>query len=61
MATSVSLIEWFLNFYEETREAAYGAQPFECVVNAGEVIFIPHGWWHLVLNLEVKMFLASIR
>lgn len=24
----------------------------ECTVHAGELIFVPRGWWHLALNLE---------
>ena len=50
VATSVSLAEWFLNFYAEAR--ASEEPPLECVVRAGEVIFVPSGWWHLVLNVE---------
>ena len=46
----MSLIEWFLNFYEDAREL----RPVEGVVRAGEVLFVPKGWWHLALNLEVR-------
>jgi len=53
VATSVSLVEWFLNFYEETQEGR--VKPQECVVKAGEVLFVPRGWWHMALNLEVRI------
>ena len=63
VATSVSLIEWFLNFYEAAKESEI--RPKECVVEAGEVIFVPRGWWHLVINLEetvaiTQNFVSSI-
>ena len=62
VATSVSIIEWFLNFYQEAREgtpdAPAGAMR-ECVVEAGEVIFVPRGWWHLVINLEESVALTQ--
>ena len=28
--------------------AGYG--PVECVCEAGELLYIPHGWWHLAVN-----------
>lgn len=40
----------FINFYNEVRER--GDNPIECICRAGEVIFVPRGWWHAVLNLE---------
>lgn len=47
----VSLLEWFNNFYDSCH--AKGRKgPRECIVSAGEVIFVPSGWWHCVLNLE---------
>ena len=46
----MSIIEWFLNFYEDAREL----RPVEGIVRAGEVLFVPKGWWHLALNLEVR-------
>ena len=34
-------------------------QPRECVVEAGECIFVPRGWWHLVLNLEESVAITQ--
>lgn len=48
VSTSVSLVEWFMNYYDQAK--TLGAK--ECIVRKGEVIFVPHGWWHMVLNLE---------
>jgi hypothetical protein len=25
---------------------------YECTVRAGEILFVPRGWWHMALNLE---------
>lgn len=57
MATPVSLVEWFLNFYEAAQEA--DTKPVEGIVRAGEVLFVPRGWWHLAINLEVMPAPAS--
>jgi oxalate decarboxylase/phosphoglucose isomerase-like protein (cupin superfamily) len=32
-----------------------GHRVIECVQLPGEVIFIPHGWIHAVLNLELSV------
>uniref|UniRef100_A0A0D6R3N9 JmjC domain-containing protein n=1 Tax=Araucaria cunninghamii TaxID=56994 RepID=A0A0D6R3N9_ARACU len=50
VASPVSIIEWFMNFYGETKH--WKKRPTECICRAGEVIFVPNGWWHLVINLE---------
>lgn len=49
VATPVSLIEWFLDFYAE---ASQQTGFHECIVRAGELLFVPRGWWHLAINLE---------
>ncbi|XP_042012709.1 F-box protein At5g06550-like isoform X2 [Salvia splendens] len=50
VACPVSIIEWFMNFYSATK--SWEKRTIECVCKAGEVIFVPNGWWHLVINLE---------
>lgn len=50
VACPVSITEWFMNFYSATKN--WEKRPIECVCKAGEVIFVPNGWWHLVVNLE---------
>lgn len=50
VTTTVSLSEWFLNYYSATRDL--DQKPIECVQRAGEVIFVPSGWWHCALNLD---------
>lgn len=39
VATPVSLIEWFINFYDSTREGR--VRPVECVCGPGELVFVP--------------------
>lgn len=53
VACPVSLIEWFLNFYKESQKGPI--KPLEGVCRAGEVLFVPRGWWHMALNLEVGL------
>eukprot|EP01027_Heterolobosea_sp_BB2_P017533 GEZU01024821.1.p1 GENE.GEZU01024821.1~~GEZU01024821.1.p1 ORF type:complete len:210 (+),score=70.63 GEZU01024821.1:170-799(+) len=85
VATPVSIMEWFINFYEKKKKSKGkggkkrgkkqftaadfcnpGAgndnlidgedyEPFECTLRAGEMIFVPSGWWHTVLNLEESL------
>lgn len=52
VTTTVSLVEWFLNYYPATRDLDPEKRPIECIQRAGEVIFVPSGWWHCALNLD---------
>ncbi|GAM24418.1 hypothetical protein SAMD00019534_075930, partial [Acytostelium subglobosum LB1] len=40
-----------LSISSSDSEPAQG-YPLECVLEAGEMIYVPCGWWHCVLNLE---------
>lgn len=51
VATPLSLVEWFQDFYAEAQAGA--VRPVEGIVRAGELLFVPRGWWHLAMNLEV--------
>lgn len=50
MATPISIIEWFVNYYSALQ--ASDIPYLEGTVHAGELIFVPRGWWHVVINLE---------
>lgn len=53
----VSITEWFLNFYNRETILENGA--LECIVEEGEIIFVPMGWWHCVLNLETSIAITQ--
>jgi len=57
VASPVSIMEWFMNFYGATKN--WKKKPIECVCKAGEVIFVPSGWWHLVINLEESIAITQ--
>lgn len=57
VACPVSIIEWFMNFYGATK--TWKKKPIECICKAGEVIFVPNGWWHLVINLEESIAITQ--
>lgn len=51
---TLALAEWFMSYYKEAK-STYGArakdastrgQMREGICNAGEIFFVPSGWWH---------------
>lgn len=51
----ISLGEWFLTFWdahvERGKDVDPSKRPLECTACPGDVLFVPHGWWHSVLNI----------
>ena len=56
VAVPISTGEWLLSFWDQHLEARKdpnpARRPLEAVVQPGEVIFVPHGYWHMVVNLD---------
>ena len=51
VAQPVSLMEWFLNYYDEARKL----NPVQFIANPGDLVFVPSQWWHCVLNLDLSV------
>ncbi|KAH9258184.1 hypothetical protein BASA81_003768 [Batrachochytrium salamandrivorans] len=51
VAQPVSLTEWFLECYRETK-IQRGKDMIEFIADVGDLVFVPSGWWHCVLNLD---------
>lgn len=49
VTSPLSIAEWLLEFHEEARQLP---ECVEGICRAGEILHVPSGWWHLVVNLE---------
>lgn len=49
VTSPLSIAEWLLTYHAEARKVP-GC--LEGICNEGEVLHVPSGWWHLVVNLE---------
>lgn len=49
------LPRWFREHYDDDEHADVR---LECITEAGECMFVPRGWWHCVLNLELCVALT---
>ncbi|KAL8411781.1 hypothetical protein RB596_001148 [Gaeumannomyces avenae] len=56
VTSPLSIAEWLLEFHAEAR-ATPGA--VEGICKAGEVLHVPSGWWHLVVNLDAGVALTQ--
>lgn len=49
VTSPLSIAEWLLGFHAEARQT-HGC--LEGICYAGEILHVPSGWWHLVVNLN---------
>lgn len=52
----LSITEWLLGFHAEARKTK-GCK--EGICRQGEVLHVPSGWWHLVVNLEPSIAITQ--
>ncbi|KAI1125941.1 F-box domain-containing protein [Nemania abortiva] len=56
VTSPLSIAEWLLEFHTEARTIP-GC--IEGICKAGEILHVPSGWWHLVVNLEAGIALTQ--
>jgi hypothetical protein len=62
ITSPLSLYEWFRIFYPalaSRRRSDASHRPREAVVEQGELLFVPRGWWHAALNLETSVAITQ--
>lgn len=50
--SGLTSLRWYLEIYPTLSEME---KPLEMIQNPGEVIYVPSGWWHMVLNIEATL------
>ncbi|KAL9011120.1 MAG: hypothetical protein Q9173_004018 [Seirophora scorigena] len=56
VTSPLSIAEWLLEFHAEARQTP-GCM--EGICKEGEVLHVPSGWWHLVVNLEPSIAITQ--
>lgn len=56
VTSPLSIAEWLLNFHDEARNTP-GC--LEGICGEGEVLHVPSGWWHLVVNLSESIAITQ--
>lgn len=51
-ALNMSSLSWYLHVYPTLLPHQ---KPIEVIQEEGEVIYVPSGWWHLILNLDTTI------
>ncbi|KAL2880003.1 hypothetical protein SGCOL_004722 [Colletotrichum sp. CLE4] len=56
VTSPLSIAEWLLEFHAEARRLP---ECVEGICQEGEILHVPSGWWHLVVNLESGIALTQ--
>ncbi|KAF8469551.1 hypothetical protein BDZ91DRAFT_720456 [Kalaharituber pfeilii] len=56
VTSPLSIAEWFEGFHNEARKVK-GIR--EGICRSGEVLYVPSGWWHLVVNLSPALAITQ--